>query len=269
MDGQRFDQVTRVFAAGASRRHALGAMLGVALSALGLSDADARGVCRVGGQICRVNRDCCSTACVQGSSRRRHCAECVTGADCPSAPSECQSATCTAGICGVAADPEKESDACTPTDPCSVTGYCYSGVCTATSFVPCPACSPCVGGVCTPLPENGSCGTGLNCCGGDCIDLGSDPTHCGNCPNACPTPSECLMAVCADRVCGAAPNPDKESDACTPDDPCLLSGYCHTGVCESSGPKCGVCQTCAAGICQDAGNGTNCPAGVCQGGVCS
>lgn len=133
---------------------------------------------------------------------------------------------------------------------------------------PRPACSPCVGGICTPLPENGSCGRGLNCCGGECVDLGSDPTHCGSCPNACPTPSECLMAVCADRVCGAAPDPDKESDACTPDDPCLLFGYCHSGVCASSGPKCGVCQTCAAGVCQDVENGTSCPAGVCQGGVC-
>ncbi|RJO67909.1 MAG: hypothetical protein C4523_08100 [Myxococcales bacterium] len=57
-----------------------------------------------------------------------------------------------------------------------------------------PICAPC----------SGTCPTGMACCGGQCVDILSNRTHCGGCDNPCSTAcfkGQCLPAgKCADAL---------------------------------------------------------------------
>jgi stigma-specific protein Stig1 len=42
----------------------------------------------------------------------------------------------------------------------------------------------------------GSCTAGLDACGRRCVNLGSNPDHCGSCDNHCTSDEQCLAGVC-------------------------------------------------------------------------
>jgi hypothetical protein len=45
----------------------------------------------------------------------------------------------------------------------------------------------------------GNCRPGLTECAGRCVNVGSDPDHCGACDNACGAGEQCLVGVCIQR----------------------------------------------------------------------
>lgn len=111
-------------------------------------------------------------------------------------------------------------------------------------------------------------------CGGDCIDAGSDPLHCGACFNECREQTLCVAGLCR-RPCDAGCMEPPEICVgsfceCTPGfTDC--SGGCidlntdslHCGQCDRACPQ---DQACGDGQCRDA----SCPgfADVC-GGACT
>jgi hypothetical protein len=64
----------------------------------------------------------------------------------------------------------------------------------------CGACGSgrqCCSGECIPAGQccNGSCGGGLTCCAGICADLATNPAHCGACGRSCRS-FACLNGAC-------------------------------------------------------------------------
>ncbi|MCC6790842.1 MAG: hypothetical protein IT336_04105, partial [Thermomicrobiales bacterium] len=118
MDGDRFDQLTRQLATGATRRRVLGgfaAGVGAALSAV--AAAGAAQIRRTPGAICRKTGDCVANAVCQSTSTGRSVCTCVTGykpcgkiciptsscctaADCADDGKECTTTVCTNYVCG-------------------------------------------------------------------------------------------------------------------------------------------------------------------------
>ena len=88
------------------------------------------------------------------------------------------------------------------------------------------------------------CEAGLAPCGDACVDLGSDPSHCGACGGACGSAQLCDAGSC---VCAAG------LTACGASCVDLATDAIHCGACEQS---CGA-LFCSGGACLDA-----CPAGT-------
>ncbi len=100
-----------------------------------------------------------------------------------------------------------------------------------------PACDP-------------DCPAGRQCCGGACVDLGSDPLHCGGCAIVCNSGEACAAGVCS------CPAPGMTCDgACV--DPTSDSDHC-----DGCGIACGAGQVCSGGACVCAPGMTPC------GGTC-
>ena len=93
------------------------------------------------------------------------------------------------------------------------------------------------GGLIGDRSENGKCVTGTKCAG-ICVDLASDPAHCGTCQNACPSNQVCSNARCG-KSCGKL---TKCSGACID----IKSDDFNCG-------RCGLVCT----------NGTRCVDGIC------
>jgi hypothetical protein len=103
MDGNRFDELSKMFGRTRSRRTAVKELVaGAAASGAGLVrtiGADAAAKCRRKGDICRKDGDCCSNACgAPDRFRRRRCCQgitstCTTGADCCSGMQCCGNGT--------------------------------------------------------------------------------------------------------------------------------------------------------------------------------
>ena len=49
-----------------------------------------------------------------------------------------------------------------------------------------------------------ACDGGLTDCDGDCVDLETNPAHCGSCPNDCPATLANTVATCETATCGVA-----------------------------------------------------------------
>jgi hypothetical protein len=94
----------------------------------------------------------------------------------------------------------------------------------------------------------------MQCCGGACLDLNSDPNNCGVCGQRCPADTTCQWGLCLTPVnCANATN----GEACWLGAG-LPEGICCEGSCVSwnAEPNCGGC-------------GRTCPAGFpCQWGSC-
>lgn len=97
-----------------------------------------------------------------------------------------------------------------------------------------------------------ACAEGLTLCGGACVDVDSDPQHCGGCSKACPTGQVCDQAACASGCSGGKTDC---SGACVD----LQSDPWHCGDCATS---CNPGSVCASGSCN-----LSCPAGqaACSG----
>ena len=108
------------------------------------------------------------------------------------------------------------------------------------------ACSP------SSVDPPTGCETGRADCGGSCVDVLSDPLHCGGCDGACDAGSVCVDGACTTWDCRSAPCPglaycDLGSGTCIPgcafDDQCAASEACsvasHTCECLVDTHRCG------------------------------
>lgn len=212
------------------------------------SDADCAGSPK--GPYCHVDTGACvqclpsNDVCLPGQfcdpATNACAAGCTDASDCTSAP---------AVLCDVASN---TCVACLQDTDCGVGTICVIGTCV-------PGCSP-----------TQDCLDGLTCCGSNCYDLQSNPEHCGDCANACPTPDNaasvcsagmCQMGACnagwadcdgvagtgcernvlQDGACVCAPG---ETQACYYGAPGTQNvGPCHAGTqtCDASGVAWGPC----------------------------
>lgn len=160
----------------------------------------------------------------------------------------------------------ESGDECEADDDCKARGEC---VCLEGRCVPAES-----GGSCT-LPDN--CGLGETNCDGDCVDLDSDPAHCGACYTTCDPGEDCTGGDCR---CGS-------ETACAPGLTCC-GGACvdtdtnpvHCGGCGAAcdDPPAAACEgdtrvqypargECSDGACDYPPSYQDCPGG-CAGGVC-
>src|SRR5215211_822280 len=107
----------------------------------------------------------------------------------------------------------------------------------------------------TPVPGGGSsaCLSGLTRCNGVCVDLLSNPNHCGACGEVCPGIGG---LVCAGGRCGCPSGWTDCSQA--PNVPQGTEGYCadlrsNTGNCGACGFSCATGETCRDGRCRGTG----------------
>jgi hypothetical protein len=128
---------------------------------------------------------------------------------------------------------------------------------------PCDNPSQCCGGLC----KNGGCTKcpgDLTACDGQCVDLQTDPDHCGDCAASCAIGQRCVDGTC---VCDAQSCPNgccDDQQTCqrgTSDQACGDGG----AACQACGP----CATCDGTTC--AGQSAVCcgDTAVCADGVCT
>ncbi len=197
----------------------------------------ARGVCVacLAHEHCRLGEYCTTNgACATG---------CRTDDDCvPAGPG--------GGDAGVVdAEPTKvRCDAETHT----CRGCKYDDECAA-GFI-CDGTSTCVPG-CT---EAHACADGKGCCGGECVDTKSNPSHCGACDQACAKPAHgnatctagtCGLAACDEGFgnCDLDPANGCETDLRSTVSHCGACGVAcapayATGACEASACKVAACN---------------------------
>jgi hypothetical protein len=84
-------------------------------------------------------------------------------------------------------------------------------------------------------------------CGRTCVDVATDPSHCGGCGAACIPGGTCSDGACIAPPCVTS------ADCIQPADPCQAS-VCTEGVCVLA-DRCPPESTCAGGVC-------TCPAGT-------
>lgn len=219
MDGQHFDQITRLFARRSPRR-GLARLLagGAAFGTLARVDrlaAEAQDDCQDGDcepaadpcAACGECEDCADGACMPrtGGPCRDDgvaCTEdrCVDGvclhipdnARCPN-PSPCTASACD-GIRGCLTIPVADGAnpaGCESSDnPCRPRS-CRQGVCAERLFPDGTACgngTACSHGVCCPA--------GQTACNGACVDTDDDPAFCGGCDTRCQDGETCCGGVC-------------------------------------------------------------------------
>lgn len=93
-----------------------------------------------------------------------------------------------AGGAGVGVDFDPEPACRSAGLPCFSGAECCSGSCSANN-------------TCQAGPM--ACGAGLTLCGGACVDLSADPSHCGACGLSCPPGAACTNGACfAPQICG-------------------------------------------------------------------
>ncbi len=252
VDGSHFDDLTRRFAEGASRRAFLASVLG---GLAGLTRARANAQTRKpNGAACTRATDCASLKCVDGVCCNTAC----TG--------QCES--CASGVCApVSGAPVGSRPACPGSGPCRAT---CDGV-TRTSCAALPGsetscgASTCSGGFQTTYGcgGNGACHpTTTSCRLYVCNGAGTA------CLTTCASDADCVGAAhCAGGICqGDQPL----GEACAGPDQCQ-SGFCVDGVCCISACS-GACQSCNvpgnAGFCTEEADGSACAGGICCDGDC-
>jgi hypothetical protein len=110
----------------------------------------------------------------------------------------------------------------------------------------------CVSGQC--LPTAPGCTTPFSRCGEECVNLQTDPLHCGACDNACPLAESCVDGGCQ---CGALKEDIAPSTCCVPE-----PGHAE-GICFNPGPY----YSCATD--DECDSGWSCCVGHCRPYRCS
>lgn len=235
MDGRRFDEMTRVLAAGASRRRVLA---GLAAGALGVL---------TGGRA-RAQEDasaCAAVLCLEGTQCCNVCGEgqCVPiGEPCPE--EQCGGEPCNAVVCGAGEFCCNEScSICAP-----IGGACTQQFCGGSCAAPGQPCDAAPEGCCTDLicGEDGLCAAGV---------VGPPPTTCGSDADcAAGITDPCTVATCDAGTCLVA------IVDCAPGFVCCGNGECcPEEVCGAEGTACGAgLASCCAG--------TTCADGICAAG---
>jgi hypothetical protein len=271
---------------------------GACLHACPRGAACAAGVC-----ACPAGLSVCGNACVDEQTSAAHCGGC----DQPCGTGVCSAGTCDctgSAACAVSPGDGKVRCADTQGDPanCGTCGHacragesCQAGTCACLSphtdcgadgcvnlltdaghcsgtatcpGVACPATATCQAGQCT-------CPAGTTLCGGACVNLATDPLHCGTtCLNAvaCATHGTCTAGVCGcpaglGTQCGTSPtSPGVCVDVTSDEANC---GTCGTAC--ASGKVCTSSKCCGAGqvVCGAAAGAACCTGdGCCSGGAC-
>jgi len=97
--------------------------------------------------------------------------------------------------------------------------------------------------------KTGGCEQGRSCCGGACIDTGSDAANCGACGQACGGGQICVFGAC------------ECPDGLTLCDGACVDTFSDSNNCRVCGVVCGECDTCQHGYCLPQtcdGDGTCC-----------
>lgn len=144
--------------------------------------------------------------------------------------------------------------ACAPTDPaCGAARGLSDPTSCGPASVRCRDDQLCLDGACRCRPPLGSVGDA-------CVDLASDPSHCGM-PGV-----RCSGGVCAmGRCVGGCPDGTRECDGACVD---LRRDPLHCGEC---GRACRATEACQDGDCRDvrvASGCASCPCDACRGDVC-
>jgi hypothetical protein len=280
MDETRFDELTRVFASGATRRTVLRGMVAALAATVGLhTAARAAAVKRKPGEVCRKTGECvegascvkdetgrsrctcrpawtlCNESCVQTPEDVNNCGAC--GNVCPASADSTKMAVCNQGTCGIAcaAGYEPCGELCIPNDGCCTHADCNDGKACTVSL-----CGP-ESHTCTHIPitancvecgSDGDCGGG-SCCHGRCCPAGAgcqqaatgEPICCPNCPGG---------SCCDDII---------YSTQCIPGDGCYIDyqigeARCFPATTQEPCTSClGYCSThtCAGYLVLNAGSG--------------
>ncbi len=102
------------------------------------------------------------------------------------------------------------------------------------------------------LVPDGGCPSGTTACGGDCIDLASDPQNCGACAMVCATGQDCVKSSCTCVKGGSCAG-------CCEGNTCL-----HAGTTEQSREQCGA----GGHACTKCTDGLSCTNDACVDGGC-
>ncbi len=232
--------------------------------------------CVASEEACLDGQEWCNGECVNVQSDAKHCGDCSTR--CKDGES-CQSGKCAAGCAqnytlvgdGKCVDTQRDSENCGGEgNVCGDNAYCADGSCScrngyfdcdsdmangcesqvacdfpceptqqlcADSGTCCNAGAECCGASC--------CEAGSACCGGDtCLDLKSDPHHCGKCDKECNANQICESGECKDAE---IPCDDVEGMiACWGE--CVQS-YTDKDNCGECGHACDEGLVCAQGEC--------------------
>ena len=212
MDGQRFDNLTRLVASSLSRRAALKAALG-AVVARGLPSPSlaAQSSCPI--------FDACDP---DGLSRCIVLEDADGSCVCAFRPMA-KSAICDGPTCQFDAD-------CSEGVLCAV-GWCGDGL------------GRCHGG-CDGQGGVDRCGEGQSLCGSRCVDLLTDLFHCGECDHQCGFGGDQVGEICVDAQCVCPPEYTGScgQDYCTNE---LMDG----NNCGACGNQCESGQICCGGRC--------------------
>lgn len=249
MDQQRFDELTRAFAGGRSRRHILkllgGLTAGAGVALAGRSVARAGEGCFDEGGECSVHEDCCGDlACLFGfcgdasicagdgdpcgfaeptSLSATVIVECCEGFVCSETSGTCEAE---APVCGEIGDDCAILNADLPA--CCGDLICDSETLTcveATTDIPCETDDDCIAPASGNLPI---------CCAGFCRDIECciDDED----PNArCPEGTSCFEGICDPIVCGGEGDPCADSAECCGTLVCWES-YCAVPVDDEDDP---------------------------------
>ena len=198
------------------------------------------------GGACDASNTLCDNQCVGRDDPSFGCGRAAcTACAVPNARAACNAGRCVVGQCapGFADCNGDPADGCEADlsnaahcGACNVACTGSAGVCTrgAGCSSSCPAAAP-------------------TQCGSTCTDLRSDPSRCGSCGNACPTPMN-GTATCSGGRCGST---------------CAKGFHSCSGACVSSmstatcGPSCSPCPAAANAVptCDGIGCGFACAAG--------
>jgi hypothetical protein len=180
---------------------------------------------------CPTGTQCSSTGCVA--------TYCVDGGD-DVACSTIARGFCCGGSCLINTDAQN----------CGGCGVTCNGLCKYDYCLPYPPCDAGVDGV--ACRRSGGRGT---CCGGSCVDLGSDQSNCSACGYAC-------TFYCDPEGCGALSTP---CEGGCPDGSACYAGGCAPSSCtgKNDGSACvaenGGLLVCCGGSCSDtSSDGRNC-----------
>lgn len=165
------------------------------------------------------------------------------GGPCDEPPTDCHDpvGACVEGACVYTPLAEgsrcDDGDPCTEGDACDAAGQCVPGL-------ECPNADPCLEVACEPTgcvanvkPDGSTCGPRAadRCCGGACVDVSSDPDHCGGCGYGCNTGQTCESVALTNQC---SPKPADTTGRCT----CNANSRCPFGqICRNQNPHAWRC----------------------------